>query len=422
MGTLEVVSDPILGDVLARPMNAVLYELSRALRAAYPDRWVLETDDYSFDFRDFAAAGHCRISDAKGHHTHRKTGWSSYLEASYDQLTDAWLTVEWEGHEMLLVATGVYPDSSCRDEWRFLLAPSEEVGRGFFEAVCRWSDEIRGEVLVFDQGYWRKSEELFKSIKGTTLDNLVLPAALKDEVRENVAGFFRAQETYERYGLPWKRGLLFLGPPGNGKTHMIKGLANELGRPVLYVRSFMSRRGTEHENIGAAFERARAAAPCLFVLEDLDALVDDDNRSYFLNEMDGFYSNKGILTVATTNHPEKLDPAILERPSRFDRKFTFTLPEEPERLRYLQGQNAGLEKELRMSYPGLVGAAKATEGFSYAYLKELVLSSMMAWIREEGKRPMEEVLSAQVASLAGQMRTEMKTPPVRRRAMDYDMD
>lgn len=401
----------ILSDALSRPKDALFYELGLALRAAFPDGWILETEDYDFQVREFFEAGHCHLFDVPGLPSHRTTDWHEYCQHSHDSLEDGWQEVVWEGHRMTLLTTGMYSDS-CRSTRRFLIAPTEEIGRGFFETVARWANEVRGEVLVFDNGFWSKSEGLFESIRGTTLDDLVLPASLKDEVHENVHGFFQAEETYERYKLPWKRGLLFLGPPGNGKTHMIKGLANALDVPCLYVRSFTSRHYTPHQSISAAFKRARETAPCLFVLEDLDSLIDDRNRSYFLNEMDGFYSNRGVLTIATTNHPDRVDPAIMDRPSRFDRKFTFTLPELPERLRYLACQNEGLEAPLRLTEIGLQQAADRTAGFSYAYLKELFLSSMMAWIREEGRRSMDEVLPEQVEALAGQMRTETERPTV----------
>ncbi len=95
----------------------------------------------------------------------------------------------------------------------------------------------------------------------------------------------------ERFGVPWKRGLLFAGPPGNGKTHTVKALANVLGQPILYVRSFRRAAGPDEYSMQAVFERARAAVPCVLVLEDLDALVTRENRSFFLNEMDGFAVN-----------------------------------------------------------------------------------------------------------------------------------
>lgn len=85
------------------------------------------------------------------------------------------------------------------------------------------------------------------------------------------------------------------------------------------------------------FNRARLEAPCVLILEDLDSLVQDGNRSFFLNEVDGLEDNDGILLVrythpfekdclnnvsqiGTTNHFERLDPALSSRPSRFDRK------------------------------------------------------------------------------------------------------
>src|SRR5690349_12665 len=80
------------------------------------------------------------------------------------------------------------------------------------------------------------------------------------------------------------------------------------------------------------FKRARMKPPCVIVLEDLDSMIDNKNRSFFLNELDGFHSNTGVVVLATTNHPEKLDSSILDRPSRFDRKYYFQLPAEAELL------------------------------------------------------------------------------------------
>ena len=67
------------------------------------------------------------------------------------------------------------------------------------------------------------------------------------------------------------------------------------------------------------FERARGLRPCVLVLEDLDSLVNDENRSFFLNQIDGFEQNHGLMILATTNHPDRIDSAIIDRPSRFDR-------------------------------------------------------------------------------------------------------
>lgn len=62
-------------------------------------------------------------------------------------------------------------------------------------------------------------------------------------------------------------------------------------------------------------------SPCVLILEDLDSLINDANRSFFLNQLDGLENNDGILVIGSTNHFERLDPAITKRPSRFDRKL-----------------------------------------------------------------------------------------------------
>ena len=121
--------------------------------------------------------------------------------------------------------------------------------------------------------------------------------------------------------------------------------------------------------------------------------------------MDGFASNAGILTIATTNHPGQLDPAILDRPSRFDRKYHFGLPARPERLAYVEGWNRSLEPEARLTPEGESLAADRTEGFSFAYLKELFLSSLMAWVASPDRVGMDAILLEQVDSLRDQMKT-----------------
>lgn len=69
------------------------------------------------------------------------------------------------------------------------------------------------------------------------------------------------------------------------------------------------------------FNKARQLAPCVIILEDLDSLINDRNRSFFLNQLDGLEGNDGLLIIGTTNHFERLDPGLSTRPSRFDRKL-----------------------------------------------------------------------------------------------------
>ena len=131
-------------------------------------------------------------------------------------------------------------------------------------------------------------------------------------------------------------------------------------------------------------------------------MLDDENRAFFLNELDGFETNNGVAVLATTNHPDKLDPAILDRPSRFDRKYFFDLPAGSERLAYITFWNQKLQPELRLSEKASLKVVGQTEGFSFAYLKELFLSSMMQWVTHE-RTSMDEVVLAEIVRLRGQM-------------------
>jgi len=83
-----------------------------------------------------------------------------------------------------------------------------------------------------------------------------------------------------------------------------------------------SRTGWQGEEgaMETVFTKARQLAPCVVVLEDLDSLINNQNRSFFLNQLDGLVGNDGLLVIATTNHFERLDPGLSSRPSRFDRK------------------------------------------------------------------------------------------------------
>jgi hypothetical protein len=419
-------------EALSRAPLAVGYGVTQALVEAFPGKVLLETHAGGlFDVEGYAEAGHCKITKLDSPYPQVLTFWTgsdlpplstqplpiaqsqeeSGLDvspdaespdaATSDQIGIAWLQVEWQGAVLDLVVL-TWPDGRAPTHY-WLLADTEAVARGFLASVSRWTMELRAEVLVFENGGWRKDEDLFAAIQGTTFDSLILRGHLKEEIRDDVHRFFAAKATYEEYGIPWKRGILLVGPPGNGKTLTVKALVNSVSVPCLYVKNFRAPHGVDEINIRSVFDRARRMAPCVLVLEDLDAQLTPQNRSFFLNELDGFALNHGILTLATTNHPERLDPAILDRPSRFDRKYPFEVPERPERLAYLALWDAALKLPLRLSEDGIGVIADQTEGFSFAYLKELGLSAMMAWIAAAEHSPMDEVMVAQVVTLREQM-------------------
>lgn len=127
------------------------------------------------------------------------------------------------------------------------------------------------------------------------------------------------------------------------------------------------------------FVKARQSTPCLLVFEDLDSLITDQVKSFFLNEVDGLESNEGLMMLGSTNYLERLDAGISKRPGRFDRKYHFTLPALPERVKYCEYWRSKLAKNNKINFPPKLSEAIAdiTEGFSFAYLKETFITSLL---------------------------------------------
>lgn len=303
----------LVDDALHQPFSLIGYTVCRRLAALFPERAVLQMQE--FDVAEYVRDRQCAMHLAGIPFAETLTCWGGPEHPLETAVQNAWLRIDWRGErlEALQLSWNAGDHSVTR---YFLIAADRGVAERFYAAACAWNNEVRGEVLVYNGHNWHKDTDLFAAIAGARLESLVLPGALKREIVGDLTAFLDAQATYERYGAPWKRGILFLGPPGNGKTHAVKGIAKALGKPCLYVRNM----AYDHA-IGQMFAQARRSAPCLLVLEDLDSLVKNEHRSLLLNELDGFAANTGIVTLATTNHPERLDPALIERPSRFDRKY-----------------------------------------------------------------------------------------------------
>lgn len=274
-----------------------------------------------------------------------------------------------------------------RPESRIVDGHCEETD-ALIMAAGEWTSQLHDEIFVFDNGHWSKSKELWKSVSSSSWNDVILPPTMKQSLIDDVQGFFDNQALYKQFAVPWKRGVILHGVPGNGKTVSIKALMASLYSrpdpvPSLYVKSLETRRQTEQYAIRQIFQHARKMAPCLLIFEDLDSLVNNDVRSYFLNEVDGLEDNDGILMIGSTNHLSKLDPAIAKRPSRFDRKYHFKIPGEAERRAYTGYWRQKLLKNKTVDFPEELCdiIAQLTDGFSFAYLKELFVMALLRLAR-----------------------------------------
>jgi ATPase family associated with various cellular activities (AAA) len=406
---MELSLNTLIDDILREPMTVMGYELSRRLAALFPDEGVLEGVAPIFNVQAFADAGLCALVPRTEPHGQWTTFWAGPGFGNMQRPQQAVFDVTWEGERMTLLIMH-FADQNSQYHY-YLMAREREIADRFHDAVCSFNTQVaEDELLVFDVNGWNKDEALFAAIKNATLDTLILAGSLKEIILHDLSQFFASRDTYAEYAVPWKRGVLFVGPAGNGKTHAIKALVNALGQTCIYVKTFGGGGPQDQMMIRTIFERARTTAPCIIVLEDLDSFITPSNRSYFLNELDGFAGNDGILTLATTNHPERLDPAIVDRPSRFDRKYPFDLPGGEERTRYIEQWNLSLRPALQLSAGGVERVALQTDGFSFAYLKELFLSATMRWIETGEHGAMDVIMSEQVPVLHNQMASIVELP------------
>jgi len=137
--------------------------------------------------------------------------------------------------------------------------------------IGQWASQEMDAIYVFDNR-WYRSSALWDEVQKASWDKVILDPDMKKSLTDVSEKFFDSKDTYEEYGVPWKRGLIFYGPAGNGKTISIKALMRTLGErkqpiPTLYVKAapytYMLR---------AIFELARLEAPCLLVIEDIDTI------------------------------------------------------------------------------------------------------------------------------------------------------
>jgi len=118
-------------------------------------------------------------------------------------------------------------------------------------AIGAWGNHLHNEIYVFDNSMWRKDKEIWEAIQGSSWDEVILEPAMKQNLIRDVQGFFDNREPYKKLSVPWKRGIILHGVPGNGKTISIKAVIKSFYSrpdpiPSLYVKSFNSGSGEKH--------------------------------------------------------------------------------------------------------------------------------------------------------------------------------
>ena len=257
----------------------------------------------------------------------------------------------------------------------------------------------------------------------------------KEELQEIVA-FLKDPTTHGRLGARIPKGILLVGPPGTGKTLLARAVAGEAGVP------FFSINGSEFVEmfvgVGAArvrdlFTQARASAPCIIFIDELDALgrargisglsgghdEKEQTLNQLLSELDGFDPTIGVVLLAATNRPEVLDPALL-RAGRFDRQVSVDRPDKIGRVGILQVHLKKIKLATGVD-PAVIAAL--TPGFTGADLANLVNeAAVLATRRQAQSVSLEDFTAAIERVIAGpEKRNRLLNPRERRIVAFHEM-
>lgn len=213
-----------------------------------------------------------------------------------------------------------------------------------------------------------------------TWDDVILPAKTKRELRQTQLVLENPAQA-RALGVEPPTGLLLYGPPGTGKTTVARVLAAQAKSRFLHTSPAEINQmwvGESEKAVARLFNEARAAAPSIVFLDEVDALIpnraggmhqySDKVVNQFLHEMDGLQVNQGVFVVAATNRPDMLDPALI-RGGRLSRQIEIPLPDYDARLAILKINVRGANLDARVDLPLL---AMQTESFSGADLRALV--------------------------------------------------
>lgn len=269
----------------------------------------------------------------------------------------------------------------------------ERLARSLLDAIelrVRGAASYRGRVISLEQTD-RYSGAMgsirVHKLRRVMRDQIVLPLTTLAMLDRNVLGFVAQRARLKALGMPGKKGLLFHGKPGTGKTHTIHYLADALPHHTTLLITA--------EQVGILhhyFQLARFLQPAIMVIEDADLIARSREQmsgacgaevllNQLLNEMDGLREDAEILFILTTNRPDELEAALAARPGRIDQAIEFPLPDEDGRLRLIHLYAGGLQTK-----PGVAeDLVRLTEGGSAAFIKELMRRAAQFLLEQGGE-------------------------------------
>lgn len=258
-----------------------------------------------------------------------------------------------------------------------------KVAREFLaelELAVKKAESYRGKVLSLETGDNYSGEATgikVHDVPPVKREDVILPEETLALVERNVLQFAAQRRRLLELRQSTRKGLLFHGPPGNGKTYTIRYLISALKDHTKLLIT-----GAQVAQLNEYMALARLLQPAVVVIEDIDLIAkervacgtscEEPLLNQLLNEMDGLSQDSEIIFILTTNRPELLEEALASRPGRVDQAVRFAVPSAVERARLIRLYAADAE----LSPQVIEKAVKVSEGASAAFIKELVRRSI----------------------------------------------
>lgn len=207
---------------------------------------------------------------------------------------------------------------------------------------------LRGEKFALNGKFLTKG--------GQSWNDVILNKGITDSIQKSIKVLKDKNKS---------RGLLFVGPPGTGKTMTGKVLMNDVDSTFIWISSKDMERVGPITAIRLGFELARKLAPTILFMEDIDSWIKNYTVDLLKTELDGIEENKGLVTILTSNHPDQLPDALIDRPGRFHEILNYSLPNEQMRSKMIQ-EWSGIDSKAADIL------SKKIDGFSGAHIKELI--------------------------------------------------
>lgn len=224
--------------------------------------------------------------------------------------------------------------------------------------------------------YWDSNKRTygFRKTQIITDELLLLPNGIFEEILNDISFFWSNKDAFTKYKFAFKRGILLYGEPGCGKTCLTSLLSKQVINDydgLVFILKDDDDLGRYLESIPSSLRLIEPDRPMLIIFEDLDGLCSHEKtEATLLNLLDGMTQFENCVYIGCTNYPEKLKDRILNRPSRFDKRYHIGKPSEDVREFYF---NAKIKKD-DLKKIDIEEYVKKTEGLSLAHLGEVIKS------------------------------------------------